>query len=503
MISIKSISIENFKSFGPRQKLPIKSGGVNFLFGPNSQGKSSCLLALGIIHEGLKKQNFNLDRISHADNSPDILIDSNLANYNRPEDPFCLSYEQEISFLDSTDSEKQNLYAYGLLEDTNEEKKYNLEISFHLSGLKDNQLEKFEFNEIKDGEKKILLKLKGETLVVNYDSDIFKYLTEGYLEYLKARNEILERDNISGVHEFKKAFRIPGYLFLTDMVEDPESQVEFDGRTQNMMKHSDVKKIKLINSFLKQWFRSDRDYKFDWIGANRYNPQKNYIVDQEKGIVDERFLAKEYVDELNRFLRNSEHIDIGYELVVNKQEKEESFTGNKAYKWGVKPVDNETKILNLSDIGSGISHIFQILLPLSVVDINRYGNIQVVDEERVVIIQQPEIHLHPSLQIQLAKACFELSKKNNITLIIETHSEHFIKAAQLEVAKSNNLKDAILTKDRLAVLYVSKDQNGYSNIKEIEVDETGSFTEPWPDDFFELSADLGLERLRSSLKSRN
>jgi len=88
-------------------------------------------------------------------------------------------------------------------------------------------------------------------------------------------------------------------------------------------------------------------------------------------------------------------------------------------------------------------------------------------------------------------------------LIIETHSEHFIKAAQLELAKNLNRDKPNFKKEDLSVLYISKDKSGFSNVKQMEMDETGAFTEPWPDDFFELSADLSLERLRQSYKSRN
>jgi predicted ATPase len=97
----------------------------------------------------------------------------------------------------------------------------------------------------------------------------------------------------------------------------------------------------------------------------------------------------------------------------------------------------------------------------------------------------------------------ELSVKKNIQIIIETHSEHIIKAAQLEIARSLNYNKPIITKDNVSVLYVSKDEDGFSKVKQIQLDKTGAFEEPWPDDFFELSADLSIERLRNSIKSRN
>jgi predicted ATPase len=73
----------------------------------------------------------------------------------------------------------------------------------------------------------------------------------------------------------------------------------------------------------------------------------------------------------------------------------------------------------------------------------------------------------------------------------------------LEIARSLNYNKPIITKDNVSVFYVSKDEDGFSKVKQIQLDKTGAFEEPWPDDFFELSADLSIERLRNSIKSRN
>ena len=41
----------------------------------------------------------------------------------------------------------------------------------------------------------------------------------------------------------------------------------------------------------------------------------------------------------------------------------------------------------------------------------------------------------------------------------------------------------------------------FSNVKQMKLDESGSFTAPWPDDFFESSSDLTYERLKLTSKN--
>jgi predicted ATPase len=115
-----------------------------------------------------------------------------------------------------------------------------------------------------------------------------------------------------------------------------------------------------------------------------------------------------------------------------------------------------------------------------------------------IICEQPELHLHPTQQSSLAKSIINYRKINPNNFIIETHSEHFIKTVQLEVTRftSTNGEEGIDPND-VQILYVFKDRvSESSKIREIKLKKDGSFTEPWPDDFFDASADITLERLR-------
>jgi len=149
----------------------------------------------------------------------------------------------------------------------------------------------------------------------------------------------------------------------------------------------------------------------------------------------------------------------------------------------------DTKNFHLSrfnETGTGFSQVFPVVIN-SALHVNR-----------LIAIEQPELHLHPGLQANLADVFISSVRENKNQFILETHSEHLIKAIQLNVAKFHQTggKEGI-SKDEVSLVYISKDpETGKSKVKEMILDESGSFVDPWPDDFFDSSADLTYERLK-------
>ena len=149
----------------------------------------------------------------------------------------------------------------------------------------------------------------------------------------------------------------------------------------------------------------------------------------------------------------------------------------------------ETPVSN-SEVGLGIVQVLPIVANMA------------AHEDALLIIEQPELHLHPAQQSKLAQLMIENHRTHQNRFMIETHSEHFIKTLQLEIAKNASAEEPSLTKDDVQILYCNKspDHKG-STLRKIELTADGSFAEPWPDNFFDVSADITLERLR--LTNRN
>lgn len=120
---------------------------------------------------------------------------------------------------------------------------------------------------------------------------------------------------------------------------------------------------------------------------------------------------------------------------------------------------------NLVDVGTGISQV----LPVLVLAFH-------VPAGATILIEEPEIHLHPLAQGELAELFLHVARQRNIQCIVETHSEHLFRRLQTQVAKNS------LSKDEVALYFVEHEQ-GRAKLVELEMDTVGRITN-WPRKFF-------------------
>ena len=104
---------------------------------------------------------------------------------------------------------------------------------------------------------------------------------------------------------------------------------------------------------------------------------------------------------------------------------------------------------------------------------------------KYIVIEQPELHLHPRLQAKfgamLAKV-IEGGEGNNLKFIIETHSEAILNSIGIQIENKE------LHSDKVNVVLFNADAEGYDNyIEEVQYNERG-FIEHWPTGF--LSEDV-------------
>ncbi len=120
---------------------------------------------------------------------------------------------------------------------------------------------------------------------------------------------------------------------------------------------------------------------------------------------------------------------------------------------------------NLRDVGIGIS---QVLPVLTVAHFAPPGS--------TVLLEEPEIHLHPLAQAVLAELFVELSQQRGVQFIVETHSEHLFRRMQTLIAQ----RKAKL--DDCAMYFVAREVAD-AVLQELNVDEFGT-VKNWPVNFF-------------------
>ncbi|NUG13468.1 DUF3696 domain-containing protein, partial [Acinetobacter seifertii] len=140
----------------------------------------------------------------------------------------------------------------------------------------------------------------------------------------------------------------------------------------------------------------------------------------------------------------------------------------------LKDLRNDVTVSPL-DVGFGIGQILPILIE------------GVVREDSVICVEQPEIHLHPRLQAELAEFFVETCTKNQ--WIIETHSEALILRIQKIIRNRKLINGKRLKPEDISILYVipSDKENDYegAEVIQIRLDEDGDFIDFWPEGFFE------------------
>lgn len=108
-------------------------------------------------------------------------------------------------------------------------------------------------------------------------------------------------------------------------------------------------------------------------------------------------------------------------------------------------------------------------------------------ENRLIAIEQPELHVHPALQTELADLFVQSAKERGNRFLLETHSEHLIlrllrRVRETTEGKLENPSHALRPED-LCVLYVEPTDQG-SRVIELPVTADGDFQVPWPNGFF-------------------
>jgi predicted ATPase len=119
------------------------------------------------------------------------------------------------------------------------------------------------------------------------------------------------------------------------------------------------------------------------------------------------------------------------------------------------------------------------------------SNYRLIDKT-TVIIEEPELNLHPALQSKLADLFLEVHQRFNIDFLIETHSEYILRRSQVIVAQKNQLE--VSPDIPFCVHYFPKDihQMPYR----LEYQEDGSFNRNFGDGFFDEASSSTLELLK-------
>lgn len=137
----------------------------------------------------------------------------------------------------------------------------------------------------------------------------------------------------------------------------------------------------------------------------------------------------------------------------------------KSYEVRIRLTARSPEVL-ITDVGFGVSQILPVIV------LCYYA-----PEGATIILEQPEIHLHPQVQAGLADIFIDAINTRNVQIILESHSEHLLRRLQRRIA------EGALAPEQAALYFCTVNRQGTSHLQPLELDQYGNITN-WPDNFF-------------------
>lgn len=290
-------------------------------------------------------------------------------------------------------------------------------------------------------------------------------------------------------------FKSSNIDFLISYDERKEAYIDKDGAAYNCSFKGilpvSIKKIPNHEEIISQLDLIDLAINVDYIGPFRLMPprffsltgQVNYNHTGVRGenayyiLGNSKLYNTSLVDNVGKWYEEhfdewrldvSENKDPLLEIVLFKEDKKEDFT------------------VNLADVGQGMSQA----LPLIV---RAYMEV----ENSLVILEQPELHLHPAAHGDLAELFAMSALEKNQNYLIETHSENFLLRLRRLIVDN----DCPLKAEDVVIYWIDNDEeNGYF-LDKITIDEKGILSD-WPEGVFNENVQEILA-IRKTLKAQN
>jgi predicted ATPase len=136
--------------------------------------------------------------------------------------------------------------------------------------------------------------------------------------------------------------------------------------------------------------------------------------------------------------------------------------------------DQNGRLLDFSEVGSGISYVMPILASL-------HG-------AKTSWVAQPELHLHPAAQCEMGDVFLRAFNRGHFS-VVETHSEHMLLRMLRRIRQTT--KGAVIDDDlkcppeAISVLYFDPQEDGNTQVRQLRVSRLGDFKDRWPNGFFE------------------
>lgn len=499
------IGFENFRRFLSFD--PIEYGPITMLVGKNNSGKSTLVKAILIIKNYLQSEIVKTLKINQTN-----IEDLNVVTYSRAKSRMSVanyisfewrvnSFHVDLKITGNDDSTFANVLNLNIRNNkdgfsfqidpqesqiTIELSSTNVESTNDDNSLLIKQLETKEKN-IKHKQGNVANKLSEEYIALNEEIKHIK-------NKIKTLKLTIKKDITNG-----DCFSLSSFYnseSLKDIFEETLSQINAEYETQY---HSiqngkrPTKEFEHYKAFKDNKFKLEKtisefneitaNTNFIYLGASLSKQSALFAIRDKNNALaqvvnDYKQLGILPGEEAHRFVlkwMNENEFDIGDNFEIKMHAGE-------AYELSI---FTQGTSIPLADKGMGSIQAMLLILRLATIIYKKSKS----DKDYTIVIEEPELNLHPALQSKLADLFHEIYIKYGIKLLVETHSEYLIRKTQILVKQ---MEYEIEPNDNpFTVLYFDKDMSQ----RKMNYREDGRFKEKFGEGFFDVSSKLTFDLL--------
>lgn len=523
---MKKIGFTNFRRF--KDFGPIEYGGITFLVGRNNAGKSTLVKALLLIDNYFKAKD-----IFHFSFDNSVLEDVNVVTYGRAKHQnsdenfieFTFHFENNLVEIKITGEDDNSFGVVNELKvtDFGENLKYIFNIqnkNLTVNHFKDNNFTPGDSWVRKVHEKRIL------DIKKQIESNTLKKTSKEYIELVSTLDRLektKKADSSSIVFSLEEDFG--GAVKLEEIVErlvvisKNRYEREFRDIQNNNKASKDFKDLRAFYEFdpdlvtftFQSFIDSMNGFSLSYLGANAGKQSSLFNIRDKNNALAQAIhdfvqLNIEPGQKEYRFVQKwMKEFEIGNDFEITMHAGE-------AYEMRI--TSNDSKI-QLADKGMGSIQAMLLIMRIACV-IKRYGLVAVrkynflnedahtqdfwprsvgnniIDLPPTIIIEEPELNLHPALQSKLADLFHEVYAEYGMHLLVETHSEYILRKSQVIVAE-NEL--AVAPNDNPFCVHYFGNDYGQSPYQ-LKYQADGTFDKNFGDGFFDTASLDTLKLLR-------
>jgi hypothetical protein len=552
---IRSIALQNFKGFSSEVRIELRP--ITLLFGANSAGKSSVLQALQYMREILERQNVNADRTLQGGDAVDLGGFLNLVNGRDPQKKVEIAVEMELgatsipelvpeAFEDWQTSDEQVWWMYDTLQNIRRAVK-TVAIRLSIGWNEQREQPIVQGYEIAtNGEWCLRIESSRDgrdaQMRINHANPIFMVDAPDGDELLLSLEDFVNPADLAqpverpGPSEPSKSPGKTSILSsLFNAVQEAGMERPGDGlrawltgfrgalpRLDQMLfipapgakGAENVYMVREFTAFL-SWLTvgpalllREQLGQMRYIGPLRRIPPRGLEVSLTKndsawsdGMAAWETLvtgSQDLVERVSDWMQSPAKLGTGY-AVTRKAYQE--FDPNHPVPQPIGPirkraqlVDGAGMTLQPQDVGVGISQVLPVVVAAQDASAS------------VVCIEQPELHIHPAVQVGLGDLFIDGAVNQGLSFLIETHSEHLVMRLQRrmrEQASGELAKDETqITPHDVSFIYLDRSDQGAVTACQIGLTADGKFDSPWPRGFFsERAAEVLPAAMRAKLEA--